>query len=36
MAQVNPEHVQPLTVGFAVLLVASILALGALNHFADK
>jgi|HubBroStandDraft_2_1064218.scaffolds.fasta_scaffold199757_2 hypothetical protein len=36
MAQVSPEHVQPLTTGFVVLLVASLLGIAALNHFADK
>jgi hypothetical protein len=35
MAQVNAEHVQPLTIGFVTLLIASLLGIAALNHFAD-
>lgn len=36
MAQVSNEHVGPLTIGWVALLVASLLAISALNHFADK
>jgi hypothetical protein len=36
MAQVNQEHVNPLTMGWTVLLVGSLLLIGVLNHFADK
>jgi len=35
MAQVSPEHVTPLTQGFVILLIASLLGIAALNHFAD-
>ena len=36
MAQVSPEHVTPLTIGWVVLLVASLLGISALNHIANK
>lgn len=36
MAQVSPEHIQPLTTGFVTLLVGSILLIAALNHYANK
>lgn len=36
MAQIDSEHITPLTVGWVTLLVASLLAIAALNHFADK
>ncbi len=36
MAQVSSEHIQPLTVGWVTLLVVSLLALAALNRYADK
>jgi hypothetical protein len=36
MAQINEEHVAPLTMGWVVLLVTSFLLLGALNHYADR
>lgn len=35
MAQINPEHVTPLTMGWTVLLVASLLLIAGLNHLAD-
>lgn len=36
MAQVSPEHVTPLAVGWVVLLVASLLGIAVLNHYADR
>jgi len=36
MAQISPEHVQPLTIGWVTLLVASLLGIAALNHYADR
>jgi len=36
MAQVSPQHVQPLTMGFVGLLVFALLGLGVLNHVANK
>lgn len=36
MAQVTAQHVPVLTSGFVALLVGTILAIGALNHFANK
>jgi hypothetical protein len=36
MAQISEEHVMPLTIGWVTLLVASLLTLAALNHYADK
>lgn len=36
MAQISPQHVQPLTMGFVGLLVGSLLALGALNKLANR
>lgn len=36
MANVSQEHVTPLTIGWVVLLVSSLLAIAAMNHFADK
>ena len=36
MAQVNPEHIAPLTAGWVTLLVATFLLLGALQHYADR
>jgi hypothetical protein len=36
MAQVSPEHVQPLTTGFATLLVGSVLLIAVLNHYSNK
>jgi hypothetical protein len=35
MALVDDDHVPVLAAGFVTVLVASILALAALNHFAD-
>ena len=35
MALVDNEHVVPLTVGWVVLLVGSLLAIAALNYAAD-
>ena len=36
MAQVEPEHVMPLTIGWTALLVASLVAIAAMNHYANK
>lgn len=36
MPQVAPQHVQPLTAGFVALLVATLLAIGALNKLANR
>ena len=36
MAQVDADHLAPLTIGWVVLLVGTLLALGALNHYANK
>lgn len=36
MAQISPQHVQPLTMGFVGLLVGSLLVLGALNKLANR
>lgn len=36
MAQVTPQHVPVLTSGFVALLVGTILAIGVLNHVANK
>jgi hypothetical protein len=36
MANISPQHVQPLTMGFVGLLVLSLLGLGALNKLANK
>jgi hypothetical protein len=36
MAQVSPQHVQPLTMGFVALLVGTLLALAAVNHYANR
>lgn len=36
MAQVDQAHVNPLTMGWTVLLVLSLLGIATLNHFADK
>ncbi len=36
MAQVSPEHVQPLTTGFVTLLVVSIGIIALLNHYSNK
>jgi hypothetical protein len=35
MAQVDPEHVPTLTMGFFTLLIAATLGLAVLNHYAD-
>lgn len=35
MAQVSPEHLNTLAVGWVVLLVVSLLGIAALNHLAD-
>ena len=36
MAQVSEEHIQPLTIGWVTLLVASLLVIAGLNHLADR
>jgi hypothetical protein len=36
MAQVDPEHLAPLTAGWVTLLVASFILLGVLQHYADR
>lgn len=36
MPQISPEHVQPLTAGFVVLLVGSLLAIAGLNRVANR
>jgi hypothetical protein len=36
MAQVSPQHIQPLTAGFVALLVGTTLALMALNKYANR
>ena len=36
MPQVSPQHIQPLTMGFVALLVASLLGIGVLNKFANR
>lgn len=36
MAQIAPQHVQPLTMAYVGLLVFSILGIGVLNKFANK
>jgi hypothetical protein len=36
MAQVEDEHITPLTIGWVVLLLASLGGIALLNHFADK
>lgn len=35
MPQISPQHMQPLTMGFAGLLILSLLGLGALNKWAN-
>lgn len=35
MAQIQQEHIQPLTIGWVVLLVGSLMVIGFLNHYAD-
>jgi len=36
MAQISPQHVQPLTMGFVGLLVFSLIGIGALNKWSNK
>lgn len=36
MATISTNHVKPLTSGFVVLLVASAIGIGILNHLANK
>ena len=36
MSDISPEHIQPLTAGFAALLVFALLALGGLNKLANR
>jgi len=36
MAQVDPEHIAPLTAGWVTLLVGTFILLGVLQHFADR
>lgn len=36
MAQISPQHVQPLTMGFVALLVGSLFGIAILNHVANK
>lgn len=36
MANISPQHVQPLTMGFVGLLVLTVVSLAALNHLANK
>jgi hypothetical protein len=35
MAQVSPQHVQPLTMGFVGLLLLAVFGIAALNKFAN-
>lgn len=36
MAQISPQHTAPLTSGFVALLVFGVIAIGVLNHIANK
>ncbi len=36
MAQISPQHVQPLTTGFVTLLVGALLGIAVLNHIANR
>lgn len=36
MPQISPQHIQPLTAGFATLLVLALFGIMALNHVANR